>query len=101
MHAITVNEYGAAPAPTDVPDPHSGPGQVLIRIEAAGVNPMDRAIADGGWKAMMPATFPPVTPTASRPSPHSYARAARLSPREMSRTPKRSPRGRSPARTSR
>jgi NADPH2:quinone reductase len=58
MHAITVNEYGAAPALTDVPDPQPGPGQVLIRIEAAGMNPMDRTIADGGWKAMMPATFP-------------------------------------------
>jgi threonine dehydrogenase-like Zn-dependent dehydrogenase len=64
MHAITVNEYGAAPALTDVPDPQAGPGQVLIKIEAAGMNPMDQTIANGA------------TPTASRPSPHWYALAS-------------------------
>src|SRR5205823_99549 len=35
MRAITVDEYGAAPALTEVPDPHPGSGQVLIKIEAA------------------------------------------------------------------
>lgn len=58
MRAITVTEYGAAPALTEVPDPRPGPGQVLIKIEAAGINPMDRTIANGGFKEMMPASFP-------------------------------------------
>lgn len=63
MRAIAVNEYGAAPMLTDVPDPRPRPGQVLIKIvlikiEAAGMNSMDRTIADGGWKARMPARFP-------------------------------------------
>lgn len=58
MRAITVNEYGAAPALTEVPGPQPGPGQVLITVEAAGMNPVDRTIADGGLKDMMPATFP-------------------------------------------
>jgi NADPH2:quinone reductase len=58
MQAITVKEYGAAPELTDLPDPQPGPGQVLIKIEAAGMNPMDRMISGGGWKDMMPATFP-------------------------------------------
>ncbi len=58
MRAITVNEYGAAPALTEVPDPHAGPGQVLIKVEAAGMNPMDRSMAAGAWKEQMPGTFP-------------------------------------------
>jgi NADPH2:quinone reductase len=58
MRAITVNEYGAAPALTEMPDPQPGAGQLLIRTEAAGINPMDRTIADGGWKEAMPASFP-------------------------------------------
>ena len=58
MRAITVNEYGAAPALTEVPDPHPGPGQVLIRVEAAGMNPMDRSMAAGAWKERMPGSFP-------------------------------------------
>jgi NADPH:quinone reductase len=58
MHAITVNEYGAAPALTEVPDPHPGPGQILIRVEAAGMNPMDRSMAGGAWKDQMPGSFP-------------------------------------------
>ncbi|MGB8879191.1 MAG: alcohol dehydrogenase catalytic domain-containing protein [Solirubrobacteraceae bacterium] len=58
MRAITVNEYGAAPALTEVPDPHPGPGQVLIRVEAAGMNPMDRSMAAGAWKEQMPGSFP-------------------------------------------
>jgi NADPH:quinone reductase-like Zn-dependent oxidoreductase len=58
MRAITVSEYGAAPALTEMPDPQPGPGQLLIRTEAAGMNPMDRTIADGGWKEAMPASFP-------------------------------------------
>jgi NADPH2:quinone reductase len=58
MRAITVNEYGAAPALTEMPDPRPGSGQLLIRTEAAGMNPMDRTIANGGWKEAMPASFP-------------------------------------------
>jgi NADPH2:quinone reductase len=58
MRAIAVSKYGAPPALTEVPDPHPGPGQVLIKIKAAGINPMDRHAADGGWKATMPAIFP-------------------------------------------
>jgi len=56
MRAVTVSAYGAAPAVIDLPDPEPGPGQLLIKVGAAGVNPMDRSIAGGQWQAMMPAS---------------------------------------------
>ena len=58
MRAIAVSEYGASPALVEVPDPHPGPGQVLIKVHAAGVNPMDVSIANGAWASRFEATFP-------------------------------------------
>lgn len=58
MKAVTVDEYGAEPALTDVPEPQAGPGQVLIRVKAAGINPMDEMITAGNMQARMPGTFP-------------------------------------------
>jgi len=43
----------------DVPDPQMGPGQVLVRVRAAGVNPVDTYIRAGRY-AQMPAM--PYTP---------------------------------------
>jgi NADPH:quinone reductase-like Zn-dependent oxidoreductase len=60
MRAITVSEYGASPAVTELPTPQPGPGQVLIAVQAAGMNPMDVQIANGRWKDRMPAAFPMV-----------------------------------------
>jgi NADPH2:quinone reductase len=60
MRAIVVSEYGASPVVTDLPEPQPGPGQLLIKVEAAGMNPMDRKVADGDYKDTMPATFPMV-----------------------------------------
>ena len=59
MRAITVTEYGATPAVKEVPTPDPGQGQVLLKLRAAGMNPMDRSLASGDWKPM-PATFPMV-----------------------------------------
>jgi len=58
MQAIAVDEYGAEPRVMELPKPKPGPGQILIKILAAGMNPMDRLISDGEWKATMPGKFP-------------------------------------------
>ena len=47
MRAVTVTEYGATPAVAEMPTPEPGPRQVLIRLRAAGMNPMDRALEIG------------------------------------------------------
>jgi NADPH:quinone reductase len=60
MRAITVSSYGARPSVTELPTPQAGPGQVLVAIQAAGMNPMDMNIANGRWQDRVPATFPMV-----------------------------------------
>jgi NADPH2:quinone reductase len=60
MRAITVSEYGGPPAVTELPKPEPGPGELLIKVQAAGMNPMDRKIANGAWRERMPGTFPMV-----------------------------------------
>jgi NADPH:quinone reductase len=59
MRAITVTEYGATPRVAEMPTPEPGRGQLLLKMRAAGMNPMDRMLASGDWKPM-PATFPMV-----------------------------------------
>lgn len=59
MRAVIVNDYGDTPAIAEVPTPQPGPGEVLLRLEAAGMNPMDRTLASGEWQPA-PATFPMV-----------------------------------------
>src|SRR3954451_20153324 len=58
MRAVVVTEYGGRAEAVDLPTPEVQAGQVLIKVLAAGMNPMDRAIADGAWESIMPATFP-------------------------------------------
>jgi NADPH:quinone reductase-like Zn-dependent oxidoreductase len=59
MRAVTVADYGATPVLGDIPTPNPRQEQVLIRLRAAGMNPMDLWLASGAWKPM-PATFPMV-----------------------------------------
>src|SRR4051794_13763863 len=58
MHAMVITEYGGRPEMIDLPVPEPQSGQIVIQVLAAGMNPLDRAIAAGGWQSFMPGTFP-------------------------------------------
>jgi NADPH:quinone reductase len=59
VRAVTVNRFGEAPVVAEVTTPSAGPGQILIRLWAAGMNPMDARLASGEWRPA-PAVFPMV-----------------------------------------
>ncbi|WP_327091469.1 NADP-dependent oxidoreductase [Nonomuraea sp. NBC_01738] len=61
MRAATYDAYARDNATLtcgEVPDPKVGPGQVLIEVRAAGVNPVDWKVMAGGLDGMMDAVFP-------------------------------------------
>ena len=61
MRAVTYDAYAKDDTKLvygEVPDPKVGPGQVLIQVKAAGVNPVDWKIMSGGIDAMMDVVFP-------------------------------------------
>src|SRR6202165_4485715 len=62
MKAVWYERTGAAPDVLsfgDMPTPMAGPGEVLIRLEASGVNPADVGRRSGSYRAM---EFPRVIP---------------------------------------
>lgn len=58
MRAIAVSEYGATPSLIEVDRPEPGPGEILVRLVAAGMNPFDWKVADGALKGVVEARFP-------------------------------------------
>ena len=60
MKAVRLNDYGAADTLVygDAPDPAAGPGEVVIDIKAAGINPMDWKLRSGAYQQYMPLTMP-------------------------------------------
>ncbi|WP_067488754.1 NADP-dependent oxidoreductase [Actinomadura hibisca] len=61
MHAVTYDAYADDNSRLkfgEVPDPRVGPGQVLVEVRAAGVNPVDWKVMSGGLDGMMEAVFP-------------------------------------------
>ena len=62
MKAIVLHEYGSADnlKYEDWDDPQAGDGQILIRVTAAGINPIDWKIRSGAMKAFMPLQLPTI-----------------------------------------
>jgi NADPH:quinone reductase-like Zn-dependent oxidoreductase len=58
--AVRFDEYGGIDVlkVVDVPRPVPGPGQVLVQVRAAGINPGEAKIREGLLHALWPATFP-------------------------------------------
>jgi NADPH:quinone reductase-like Zn-dependent oxidoreductase len=60
MKAVRFDQYGPVSVldVRDVPVPEPGPGQVLVRVKAAGINPGEAKIREGLLRERWPATFP-------------------------------------------
>ena len=60
MKAIVAHEYGGPEVLKyeEFPDPVAGPGEVLVRVAAASVNPADYKQRSGMMKDVFPIDFP-------------------------------------------
>ncbi len=60
MKAVRFDEYGPVDVlqVVNVPRPSPGPGQVLVQVKAAGINPGEAKIREGLLAHLWPATFP-------------------------------------------
>lgn len=62
MKAILVEKYGGPDVLQfkECPDPSPGPGEVLVRVAAVSINPIDVKRRSGEAKAFMPINFPEI-----------------------------------------
>ncbi|MEW2287426.1 NADP-dependent oxidoreductase [Streptomyces sp. NPDC047841] len=60
MKAMALRRYGRSEDLEwmELPDPKVAPGEVLVRVKAAGVNPVDWKLAEGRLDAVMETGFP-------------------------------------------
>src|SRR5437773_5653823 len=58
MKAAAIRRYKQPVAIVDLPKPSPGPGDLLVKMRAASVNPIDFKIRDGGVKALVRYSFP-------------------------------------------
>jgi NADPH:quinone reductase len=61
MKAIRVHEYGGPQVLRleDVPEPPAGPGEVVVRVKAVGVNPVDVSIRNGAYSTLLTLPYTP------------------------------------------
>jgi NADPH:quinone reductase-like Zn-dependent oxidoreductase len=62
MKAVVLHEYGGPDKLKyeDAPDPEPGEGQVLVRVAAASINPIDWKMRSGAAKERFPVEFPAI-----------------------------------------
>ncbi len=62
MKAVVMHQYGGPDVLKyeDFPDPVPGQGEVLVRVAAASINPVDLLLRSGAMKAYSPVQFPAV-----------------------------------------
>lgn len=62
MRAVAYEEFGSAEVlrTVDLPDPHIGPDTALVRVVAAGLNPVDYKIREGYLRGLIDVHFPAV-----------------------------------------
>ena len=54
MKAFVVTHYGPdGLKPAEIPTPHVGPGDVLVEMRAASINPLDKMIRNGEFKQLL------------------------------------------------
>jgi NADPH:quinone reductase-like Zn-dependent oxidoreductase len=58
MRAIAVRKFKDPPELMDLPKPVPGPGEILVHLGAAGINPYDWKVADGALDGIAPHVFP-------------------------------------------
>ena len=58
MRAITLESFDTDPTLQDIPTPQIAPNEVLVRVRASSVNPVDNAIVSGMLKDMVEHEFP-------------------------------------------
>ncbi|WP_416985976.1 NADP-dependent oxidoreductase [Streptomyces sp. T028] len=58
MRALHVPEAGAQPVLGELPVPEVTPGHVLIKVRAAGLNPLDNVLAVGAFAERFPHHYP-------------------------------------------
>ncbi len=58
MNAARLSDYGAPPTIAQVAKPQSKPGEVVVRVTAASLNPLDVKLQRGYMKDFFPIDFP-------------------------------------------
>jgi NADPH2:quinone reductase len=60
MRAFSLDGFDTPPAPSELPAPVPGDAELLVRVQASSVNPVDNAIAAGMLNGMFEHEFPVV-----------------------------------------